>query len=58
MDHEQMYSGLKAARSRMAQASGTNDEMLAMFDGITVCLAAVVEELADINDTLRDRANA
>jgi hypothetical protein len=42
----------------MTSASGTNEEMLALFDGLTVTLAAVVKELAQIRESIKEAGGA
>ncbi len=49
---------LGAARARLAQSRGQGDEMLAMFDGVTSCLAAIAAELAMLRQDLKDRDDA
>jgi hypothetical protein len=43
MDYDTMRDLVDAARARMVDAQGNNQEMLALFNGITIWLMALVE---------------
>lgn len=46
---------LAVARSNLARANGQNEEMLAMFDGITSCLATVAIEVAKLRAAIEEK---
>ncbi|WJS98199.1 hypothetical protein [Novosphingobium humi] len=43
------------ARSNLVRADGQNEEMLAMFDGITSCLATVAIEIAKLRVAIEEK---
>lgn len=49
---------LTAVRSRLVKSTGQGEEMLAMFDGITSCLAAIAAEVAMLRQDLKDKDGA
>jgi hypothetical protein len=44
-----------AARRRMERASGQNEELLALFDGLTGCLSSIAGELALLRNAIEKR---
>ena len=55
MERDQLMSSIDNARNRMRAATGTNEEMLALFDGITVSMVALVDEMAGIKAALESK---
>ena len=49
---------LTNVRARLLKGGGQTDEMIALFDGLTSCLATIAAEVAMLRQDLKDRADA